>query len=315
MLEVKKYESFSHQRFHCFLSNVDLRYTDWENVSYSAWEMAFSLSLTLLCGFSACVAYYIERPPAEIIAVKCYHGVLILSTMIFIKFAGGLLVVSQNLNPEISRKGIQHFVQPLIFDMVFAAFYRFSSDQTGSLSAALMESTIILFEWPCIIGLKALQQHLRTSWLPYFYLGMIRGEDEPYSLVQLHAQLVIGVMLQACMEFAAGSVAPFSAWSAADGLSTLVGKFLGHNKYTVIDLLAFVPGSSRQPWMVRTLEGSTAFFNTYLIYTSFLYPGATFKPILYASCIMTVVEAVSPHSFDNPFLQVVSNLMEPVMFY
>ena len=148
------------------------------------------------------------------------------------------------------------------------------------------------------------------------YEAMAREKDAPrrtyYIIVPYFATLAGG--LAGSMIFPATAVLGFLVTGLGDAVAEPVGTRFGRHVYSV-------PAVSGVP-STRSLEGSAAVFIASVAALSFYFALApqweltvgSFSMIALIAAISTLVEAVSPHGWDNATLQVVPALMGAVLF-
>ena len=139
-----------------------------------------------------------------------------------------------------------------------------------------------------------------------------RPEDRPHTLFWLSTQLAAGYMVLLPMivlfyyyDLMAWIFLPVLINGIGDGLAEPVGVRYGKHRYTVRALFS-------KKKFVRTLEGSSCvLLATILIVVLFhatFTPGQLVAALLVLPLLMTLAEAVSPHTWDTPFLFLVGYL-------
>jgi dolichol kinase len=146
----------------------------------------------------------------------------------------------------------------------------------------------------------------RISFLKTIFLSWDRPEDQPHTLFWLSTQLIAGYAILIPMDvlfnqygFANLVLIPVLVHGIGDGLAEPVGVRFGRHKYAA---RAFF--SKRR--YTRSLEGSAcvliaAFLIIFLFRSSFNTP-QFIVALLTVPILMTLAEAVSPHTWDTPLL-------------
>jgi dolichol kinase len=150
----------------------------------------------------------------------------------------------------------------------------------------------------------------RFSFLSFMFLSYDRPEDRPHT-VRLVITQVVGmnialIAIAYLYEFSAIPLdllaVPLLITAFGDGLAEPFGVLFGRHKYEVKDLFG-----NRQ--YTRSIEGSAMVFLSSLItLIAFqdVFPGATLIFMLAVlPFLMTITEAYSPHTWDNPFMYLV----------
>merc|ERR1719469_62979 len=147
------------------------------------------------------------------------------------------------------------------------------------------------------------------KWIPYFrisFSSVERTEDRPFALNWLLMQLTAATMVETPMliwmlRHKKGKLIfiPFFAVSLGDGLAEPVGKLWGKHKYQVSALF-----TKRK--FTRSYEGSACVYLFTVVSILICMSDMNWKEILL--CLLTiplactVIEAKSPHTFDNHFM-------------
>ena len=218
-------------------------------------------------------------------------------------FILGTLVCKYNIKVNYTRK-IHHF-SLLFFPVLLASYYPYEHELLGLIGA-------FSFIWPIV------PFYLR-KYIPTFetcFLSFDRPEDRPFTLLWLITQfffgLVIGISVAIFAEFYFGIPWPKIALLVlclahiGDGLAEPIGVRFGKVRYKTYALF------TRRRYY-RTLEGSiTVLISTVLVivWFNYLFTDKQFIVALITLPItLMVTEAISPHTWDGPFLSGVSGLL------
>ena len=218
-------------------------------------------------------------------------------------FILGTLVCKYNIKVNYTRK-IHHF-SLLFFPVLLASYYPYEHELLGLIGAFSFIWTIVPF-------------YLR-KYIPTFetcFLSFDRPEDRPFTLLWLITQfffgLVIGISVAIFAEFYFGIPWPKIALLVlclahiGDGLAEPIGVRFGKVRYKTYALF------TRRRYY-RTLEGSiTVLISTVLVivWFNYLFTDKQFIVALITLPItLMVTEAISPHTWDGPFLSGVSGLL------
>jgi len=222
--------------------------------------------------------------------------------LIIISYINGLLVRHYGVKVNYTRK-INHF------SLFFIPMYiETILPYERSLGLFILGSVFGVFT--LIIYIKPLRERLAI--IATMFLSFDRPEDRPYTLPWLSTQIIVSflVVIPMIILFAQNNImelllVPILINGIGDGLAEPVGIRFGKYKYTTSGL--FVKRK-----YVRTLEGSACVFITSVIVVVLYY--AHFSQIQFIVAlalipvIMTIAEALSPHTWDSPFLYLVGYL-------
>ena len=215
----------------------------------------------------------------------------------------GNWVFHRNVKVNYTRK-IHHF--SLLFIPLFFATY-FPYDRSGIIS--LIGS--LAFVWtlfPFIFREK-------NTVIQRCFLGIDRPEDRPHTLLWLFTQFLASIMViipiaivsEVFFDIAWENIGLFVICLAmiGDGFAEPVGVRFGKRRYKTFALF------TRKRYF-RTVEGSLAVFVSTLLVVIVFNGLFTSEQFLYAILIfplaITITEALSPHTWDSPFLLGVSGL-------
>lgn len=215
----------------------------------------------------------------------------------------GNWVFHRNVKVNYTRK-IHHF--SLLFIPLFFATY-FPYDRSGVIS--LIGS--LAFVWtlfPFIFREK-------NTVIQRCFLGIDRPEDRPHTLLWLFTQFLASIMViipiaivsEVSFDIAWENIGLFVICLAmfGDGFAEPVGIRFGKRRYKTFALF------TRKRYF-RTVEGSLAVFIATFFVVIVFNDLFTTEQFLYAILILplaiTLTEALSPHTWDSPFLLGVSGL-------
>jgi phytol kinase len=233
-------------------------------------------------------------------------GFLELTRLLFlfvIYYSLSLLVKGGSLKVNYSRKVVHfaHIVSPLL---VNRAFFDYSMDY-------FLKSGLVTIAFP-LLFIESIRK--RVSLLDTLFYSFDRPEDRPHTVrlaftQQLSMYLVL-IGLALLYQHSGISLdllaVPLLITAFGDGLAEPVGIRFGENRYQVTALF-----TSRT--YTRSYEGSSMVLLVTVITLLSLRDLFSFNQILLLLiCMpfkMTVVEAYSPHTWDNPFLYLVGGLI------
>ena len=230
-------------------------------------------------------------------------------------YVGGLLVLHKGVKVNYTRK-INHFSLlfiPFLMDMILKAIPSARNEPTGN-----MQGDILLSALGLLIGLFYLFLFIppirnRINILDTAFLSIDRPEDRPYTLLWISTQSAATFLV----------TIPFSTYllminrmelifivmiinGFGDGLAEPVGIRFGRHKYETRALFT-------KKKYVRSLEGSACVLIVAIV-TIFAF-GRLFNPLQFLVAlitipvIMTLAEAFAPHSWDNPFLSLIGEIL------
>lgn len=225
-------------------------------------------------------------------------------------YIGGLLVLKKGVKTNYTRK-INHFSLlfiPFLLDMIFAS--NRSSNGNGN---NLFISTIGLLSGLSffIIYIKPFRE--RVSVINTAFLSVDRPEDRPYTLLwittQTAANFFVTIPLSAYLMMINRMELIFIVIlinGIGDGLAEPIGVRFGNHKYKTYALFT-------KNKYERSVEGSACIFITALItiilFSFFFSPNQFIVALITIPILMTLAEAFAPHSWDNPFLFIVGEIL------
>ncbi|MFN8823246.1 MAG: hypothetical protein ACK5YV_15185 [Betaproteobacteria bacterium] len=214
----------------------------------------------------------------------------------------GLWVIKRGVRVNYTRK-IFHFVL-FFFPLFLADHLPFQA----SVTTTLLSGTIFLL----CIGTFVYPLRSRFQFLATAYAAIDRPEDRPYTLLWVSTQVIATYIVIVMMVLWLGQyekqVLIYIAVLVAgigDGLAEPVGIRFGKRKYQVRALF-----TDRR--YTRSLEGSSCVFVSAVLAILILKSHLTDTQLLLALGIvpvtMTLAEALSPHTWDGPFLYLVGGV-------
>ena len=213
-----------------------------------------------------------------------------------IQYGTGQLVHHKGIRVNYTRK-INHFFLfflPLYLDRVIVY-----EESFGLLIISCIIAAISL-----TVYIEPIRKRIRI--VERMFQSFDRPEDRPHTLFWLSTQIVASflVVIPAIVFFAVGGylnlvLIPVLIAGIGDGLAEPVGVKFGRLKYRARALF------SKKKY-VRTVEGSCCVLVTSLMVILFYKPMFTAQEFMVAfiaiPIIMTLAEAFSPHTWDQPFL-------------
>ena len=212
------------------------------------------------------------------------------------------LVKQDRLKVNYSRKVI-HFSQLLSTLLINRTFFNYSIEYfiiSGSLSFA--ESLIFI---------EPIRKRVR--FINFLFLSYDRPEDRPHTVRLATTQIIgmnIALITVAYLYELSGApldllALPLLITAFGDGLAEPIGVRFGKHKYQAKDMIG-------NRVYTRSYEGSVMVFLTTIIALSIfnhLFSSNTLLCLLaILPLLMTITEAHSPHTWDNPFLYLIGGL-------
>ncbi|MFX1258171.1 MAG: hypothetical protein ACFFAN_09950 [Promethearchaeota archaeon] len=223
--------------------------------------------------------------------------------IILVHYIGGLLVLKKQVKVNYTRK-MGHFT--IVFVPFFVG-YILPCRETPLLSIIAILFSISSL----IIYIKPIRE--RSSFISTLFSSFDRPEDRPHTLFWVWTQICAIYLILIPMFLYFSSIEkvellfiPMFITGFGDGLAEPIGVRFGKHKYKVYALF------SKKKY-VRSLEGSACVFIASLISTMICFPFFSSVQFIVAliaiPIIMTLAEAFSPHTWDNPFLYLVNGLL------
>jgi phytol kinase len=213
-------------------------------------------------------------------------------------YAGGSLVYYKKVKVNYTRK-IGHFTIFFLTAFFASIFHYEKSWLTGFLSLLFFLITIGIFIRPI---------HNRSPFVQRMFLAFDRPEDRPHTLHWFYTQMFAGIVAM-CIGGSLLSAFGYTEMNVlvpllamiGDGLAEPVGVRFGKHKYKVYALFT-------EKNYHRTIEGSATVFISgivVLLFSQGLFTTPEFSTALILVPItMTIVEAIAPHTLDQPFLNI-----------
>lgn len=231
-----------------------------------------------------------------------FRQVVSLAILCVVQYSTGLLVIHKNVRVNYTRK-INHF---LLFVIPIVLNQSYALDQSTSLfvlGAALAVAKFVFYVRPI---------RQRVPVINTMFSSFDRPEDRPYTLVWLVTQTAVGYcvllpmgLLLAKFDSLELLLIPLLIYGIGDGLAEPVGVRFGRHKYLVSGLFT-------KTRFYRSYEGSACVFVTSLIVVLLHHASFSTAQLLVALVIipilMTLAEAVSPHTWDSPLMFLVGGL-------
>jgi dolichol kinase len=227
-----------------------------------------------------------------------------------IQFLCGLAVHYRDIKVNYTRKIVHicYFVIPQLLDTELLEFDK-------NIYTELWNITVVFFL--LLLMLKIIRQR---SWIfQIMYMAIDRPEDRPFTTFWFMTQLAVALpiiggfsVLFSKLGRANYVFIPLLILTLGDGLAEPVGTRWGYHKYTVKGLFV-----NRR--YTRSYQGSlcVAFFSVVSVlvyYHEFSKAGITFTLSTLPIC-MTLTEAKSPHTWDNPLLLLVGYTLLVCSYY
>ena len=217
-------------------------------------------------------------------------------SLYLIQYGNGLLVRHGGVRVNYTRK-INHFALffiPMYLDRVFA--------YENSLGLFVLGSCMVVVT--LAIYVKPVRD--RVPFIATMFLSFDRPEDRPRTLLWLSTQITTGflVIIPMIILFAQRGLLdliliPVLINGIGDGLAEPVGVRFGKHKYEVYALFT-------DKKYVRSLEGSACVFIASILIVAFHFASFTEPQFIVALIalpfLMTLAEALAPHTWDTPFL-------------
>lgn len=229
-------------------------------------------------------------------------GVLIVSQITkiallsLVAYGSGILVRNYGVRVNYTRK-INHFA---LFCLPQAL------DDALGVARGVMPGIINGFATVALFGVFWEPLRSRLAWAQTMFLAYDRPEDRPHTLRWLVTQFLAGLAVIIPMlfyfhrfGFAHLALMVILIATVGDGLAEPIGVRFGRRTYQVRALF-----TDRK--YARSYAGSACVFLTgvagvLLFYDSFT-PGQLWAALLLVPAMMTISEAISPHTWDTPFI-------------
>lgn len=226
-----------------------------------------------------------------------------LFTLFIVYYALGIAVQNEKIKVNYSRK-IVHFTHILSPLLVNKAFYDYSMDY-------FIKSGLITLFFP-LLFIDSIRRRLPI--LQTLFHAFDRPEDRPYTVklafTQQAAMYLVLIGMAYLYQFSGINLdllaVPLMITAFGDGLAEPVGVRFGDKQYQVTGLFT-------DRTYTRSIEGSSmvllATLLTLVAYRDYFNINQIIVLSLYMPFKMTVIEAYSPHTWDNPFLYLAGGLI------
>ena len=223
-------------------------------------------------------------------------GIIKLTILLLIQYASGSLVFYKGVKVNYTRK-INHFALffiPMFIDNIIPV--------QPSIELLIIGSFVAIAS--LIIYIKPIRTNSRL--IQRMFLSFDRPEDRPNTLLWLTTQTAVGYLIVIPIViyfFKIGYedllLIPILVNGIGDGLAEPVGVRFGRLKYKTYALFSKIKYE-------RTIEGSACVFFTSIILIIFFQSSFTSSEFICAlivfPIVMTLAEALAPHTWDTPFL-------------
>lgn len=230
---------------------------------------------------------------------------IILLFFVFVtEFITGTIVFKKKIKVNYTRK-IVHFVILIVPVAVEIATNR-GEYTVVTFVAAGIANTIAM--------LMFMEPIRKRSWIiSRMFMSLDRPEDRPHTVFWLASQVIVGYILMTPFTLFFQSkghtimaIIPVIITGVGDGLAEPIGVRFGRHKYQTRALF------SKEKY-VRSIEGSACVFIisvlTILLFMSSFSGLQLFILLTFLPVSMTLAEAFSPHTWDNPFLLLIGFLI------
>lgn len=213
-----------------------------------------------------------------------------------IQYCNGLLATYKGVKVNYTRK-INHFT---LFLIPILLNWEYAVQETSGLF--VIGAALAVFKF--IFYIKPIRD--RVSFINMMFRSFDRPEDRPHTLLWISSQTAAGYLVTIPMSvlFARYDLLPLVLipiliYGIGDGLAEPVGVRFGRHKYRV-------PALFTQRKYYRSLEGSACVFITGIAviaaYYSFFTTLQFITALLVVPVLMTLAEALSPHTWDSPLM-------------
>lgn len=223
--------------------------------------------------------------------------------ILVIQCVASYLVKTGRLKVNYSRK-LAHFSELISIWVVNRTFFNYN------LQYFIISGTVSFLA--SLIFIKPIRE--RVAFLAFLFLSYDRPEDRPHT-VRLTSTQILGmtvtlVGMAYLYRFSGLSLdllaVPLMVTAFGDGLAEPVGIYFGKKEYQTEDLFG-------DRVYTRTYAGSTMVFLsalvTLMVFSYLFSLGTLIVLIAVLPLLMTLTEAYSPHTWDNPFLYLVGGLV------
>lgn len=230
------------------------------------------------------------------------HIIVLHSCFLLLFYVCGIVVEEYSVRVNYTRK-IMHFSLFFLPQFLLSFFPYQSSVLTGIVNAMLTMGVLGLFVEPL---------RNKIAIFSTMFKSIDRPEDRPYTLLWLTTQFLASYLVLMPLIYYLNQhqlrellYIPILIIGLGDGLAEPVGIRFGRHKYTTKAIF-----SSRR--YTRSIEGSLCVFVVSLLtiyYYRELFTATQLNvALIVIPPLMTLTEAVSPHTWDSPFLYLVGGV-------
>lgn len=230
------------------------------------------------------------------------HITVLHSCFLLLFYVCGILVQDYSVRVNYTRK-IMHFALFFLPQYLLSFFPYQSSIFTGFFNAMLTMGVLGLFIQPL---------RSKIALFNTMFKSIDRPEDRPYTLLWLSTQFLASYLVLMPLIYYLNQhqlrdllYIPILIIGLGDGLAEPVGVRFGRHKYSTRAIF-----SSRS--YTRSIEGSLCVFVVSLItiysYRELFTVTQLIVALILIPLLMTITEAISPHTWDSPFLYLVGGV-------
>ena len=236
------------------------------------------------------------------------YSITLLIIFFSVQYICGLLVKYKDVKVNYTRKIVHFSMFFLPFFLKWLFFSELDSISSHGLGMMINLSTFFLFIEPI---------RKRVNIFNTAFMSMDRPEDRPHTLKWIFVQNLLAAIVMSILSvvFSINYIdeliyIPIFINAIGDGLAEPIGVRFGKHKYKTYALF------SKKKY-TRSIEGSLCVFITSLvliiIYTFYFTNIHLLIALLVIPISMTISEAISPHTLDNPFLYLVCGILLTVI--
>ncbi len=294
--------------------NVEKRYAQsiihFESLGIYGTAFLIGLTTTILIS----MGNFTWLPMIELLFV--IYIILFFGIFFAVALIGGILVVHHGVNVMYTRK----FIHVFSFILPFTLFYLIPFDKTVT-TYSLTCCCLFLAYLPLVEPIRVNKGFRKIFY--YSFVSFDRPQD-PFTLLWAVSQsfcafmvmLPIGVILASLLHAKSFVSIPIMTVAFGDGFAEIVGRNWGAHKFKTNAMCTYKE-------YTRSVEGSLCVYVscllTILIVTVYDSPGTWNALQIIIACIflppiMTVIEAIAPHSWDNAILLAVGGALTILIF-
>ena len=226
------------------------------------------------------------------------------STICLVQVVCGLIVTHYDVKVNYTRKIVHmfYFLVPQLLDTEILPFQKNVYTELWNI--------VIIF---CALILIIEPFRKRINLFSLMFKAIDRPEDRPYTVFWFITQLAASIPIIACFSLVFDYYGksdyvfiPILVLTIGDGLAEPVGTRFGKHKYTVRGFLV-------KTEYTRSIEGSMCVYLTSLASVLLYYNDFNKASLAFALAsmpiLLTLTEAKSPHTWDNPLILLVGYLL------